>query len=108
MKIKLTTSGLPVGERTTKRAVDMDHARDIVAFTARGYNVTAVDEDGVWRLMCTGKSDALLVRPYKLSDDARLLDEPYPEWITSLTDMIAKLLPDDRWIANRPKETPHG
>lgn len=107
-KIKLTTSGLPVGERTTARVPDIDHARDIVEYTARGYTIAAVDTDKVWRVIFTGATGLMLARTYFHTEDARLLDREVPEWTYQLVDWVAKLLPPDRSIANRPKEQHDG
>jgi hypothetical protein len=94
-KIKLTTSGLPVGERTNLRKLDIDHALTIIEFTGRGYHVRATANEGLWSLSFyeagkgkifvnmpeTTKEDDrnIFIRPYYGNDDGRLYDNQ-PDW----------------------------
>lgn len=99
-KIKLTTSGLPVGERTSSRGLDLDHAQTITEFTKRGYIVTAKSETTpMWSVsFYDGEAGRLFsntpewvsddtrnvfVRTHKGADDGRLYDDE-PVWIEEL------------------------
>ena len=114
MKIKLTTSGLPVGRNVRVRTVDMDHARDIIEFTNRGYHVAARSDADVWSVhfysvidrkndpkhkvfsnQPDGTTDAMIVHVYKLND-ATL--DPHPEWVTKLIGLVDSVKPSDMYL----------
>ena len=100
-KIRLTTSGVPVGERTNSRGLDLDHAQTIIEYTGRGYVVTAKSEtspmwsvsfgDGARGTLFSNDPDwveedtrNVFVRPHYGVDDGRLYDDQ-PDWIGQLT-----------------------
>lgn len=87
--IKLTATGIPVGNNTRARAVDIDHATTILEYTARGYTIGVSETDGDpgWRLVCSGQ-DYLITRLYYYTEDARLLDRPIPSWVVPLLRWI--------------------
>ena len=102
-KIKLTTSGLPIGKRTNLRAIDIDHAQTIIEYCGRGYHIRAhADRTPMWTVSFyegqkgrnfTNDPDwvgeetrNIFIRPNYGNDDGRLYDDQ-PDWITQLTDI---------------------
>ena len=106
-KIQLSTSGIKTGGRL--RPVDADHAQEIIKLVQRGYHVNARDPNSVWSCSLylyqtkdgskpfvnssEGATASLQFRPHKGTEDARLLDEPLPEWMTQLRKHIDRLAP---------------
>ena len=95
-KIKLTTSGLPIGKRTNMRKIDVDHAHTIIEYCGRGYVIRAEADNTPWWTMsfiegpkgkvftnmpeATKEDDRnIFIRPHYGNDDGRLYDDQ-PSW----------------------------
>ena len=112
-KIQLRTGAVKLPGN--KRKPDEKHATDIVDHARRGYIVSAADPDTWWSCSFMynkglgllpvfvnqpeGTIDALILRPYKGTEDARLYDEPYPQWMTDLMRLIATVAPTTLYLS---------
>jgi len=108
-KIRLRTAGVPADARRPA-APDLDHGVKIVDLIQRGYQVNARPDDSIWSVtfwlakgtperpafinLPEGKYSSLQIRPNKGTEDARLLDEPYPDWLDQIIRMVKLACPD--------------
>jgi len=106
-KVIMHTSGVKIGR---KRKVDVDHAVAVLDHVKRGYVISVREEHGIWSVsyyLFDGKGDkpfvnssegatsSLQTRVHKGTEDARVLDDPFPEWINDLNNHIKRLAPPD-------------
>lgn len=107
-KIIIYTGPVKVSHR---RGVDVDHAVQILDLLRRGYHVSVRDPDSWWSCSFSrtngtpekpvfvnqpdGTYHSIQFRPHKGTEDARLLDEAYPEWMNKLIRHIKNICPPE-------------
>ena len=118
-KVKVYTSSIPISR---SRPVDMDHAVLICDHLRRGYHISVRADHSQWSCAYylfdgnggkpfansgEGMTHSVQFRPHKGTEDARLLDEPYPEWMIKLNRTIARTKPET-WEFHAGEENPNG
>lgn len=109
-KIKLTTAGVPLNGRRPAFP-DLDHGTTIIEFARRGYTVGVRSaEAGPWYVSIAHMSgrafsnqpedstETLLVKTMFWNDDARLTDDPWPEWVREIHRYIKLAAPGHMYV----------
>jgi len=109
-KIKTRTAGVPIDGRRAAPP-DMDHAVRIIEMAKRGYSVSVLsDESYGWyisigyspdRLFSNqpeGTTGTLMVSTTHHGEDARLSDDPWPQWVISILSFLKLAAPDNLYV----------